>query len=482
MITRGSVISSLIWKFLERSSVQLVNFILTIVLARILTPEDYGLIALVVVFINLASVFVEGGLNTALVQKKKVDQLDFSTIFYTSIAFAISLYVILFFCAPVISSFYDNESLISVVRILGLSLVLYAINSVQKAFLTKKLLFKKLFYSSLGAVVISGCIGIIMALQDCGVWALVTQSIVSQFSVTIIMWYTVKWRPTLEFSIERFIGLFDFGWKIFASNLLTTTFQNVRSLIIGKIYSAESLAFFDRGKQFPSLIVDNINSSIQSVLFPVLSESQDNRDTVKAMIRRSIKTSSLIIFPIIFGIAILAEPSVKFLLTDKWLGAVPFIQIFCMAYLFMPMQIANLEAIKSLGYSGTSLKLELIKKCFELAILLITIPISVQAIAWGIVVYNGLCLFINAKPNRKLLNYGVKEQVQDIIPNLGVSFLMGLVLRALLFIPISSGYALVIGVIVGIVVYIGLNMLFKVEAFYYIMEMVGPKLKRYYRQ
>lgn len=480
MFSRGTVFRSFLWKFLEKCSVQLTGFIITILLARILNPEDYGLIALVIVFVNLTSVFVDGGLNTALVQKKNADQLDFSTIFYTSIAVSVLFYILLYIFAPAIARFYDNTSLIPILRVLGVTLIFYAINSIQKAFLVKKLLFKKLFYSSFGAVIISGLAGIVMAKYGFGVWALVTQSILSQLAVTIIMWATVKWRPTLEFSFDRFRSLFDFGWKIFASNLLITAFLNIRSLIIGKVYNAKSLALFDRGKQFPAFIVENINSSIQAVLFPVLSESQDDKESVKAMVRRSIKTSALIIFPVLFGLSILAGPIVRCLLTDKWLGAVPFIQIFCLAYLFMPMQIANVEAIKSLGYSGTNLKIEILKKAVELAILIITIPISVQAIAIGIVAYNMISLFINARPNQKFLNYGAKEQIRDILPSLAISSMMGVILIGLLFVPVSPGWIIVMGIVFGIFAYISFNILFRVESFRYLINVVRPKVKQLY--
>lgn len=474
-VNRRSVISSLLWKFLERCSVQLVSFIVSIVLARILTPKEYGVIALVLVFVNIAGVLVEGGLNTALIQKKNADLLDFSTIFYSSIGVALVFYGILYFSAPSIAIFYNNEELTNVVKVLSLSIFFYAINSVQKAYLTRNLLFKNLFYSSFGAILVSGFIGIFLAINGFGVWALVIQSITSQIATTVIMWFTVKWRPTLEFSWKRFRKLFDFGWKIFASNLLVNVFINIRSLIIGKVYNASALAYFDRGKQFPALIIENINTSVQAVIFPVLSSIQEDRGTVKAMVRRSIKSCAFIIFPLVVGLAIAAEPLVKILLTDKWLDAVPFIRIFCVAYLLLPMQVANLEAIKSLGYSGTTLKLEFIKKIIELLILLVTIPIGVEMIAWGIVLYNFIAMFINIVPNSKLLNYGIKEQILDIFPPLWISIIMGAGMYLVTIFNVTPTLMLTLEIIVGMGLYMVLCILSHNETYCYLKSLVRTK-------
>lgn len=475
--TKHTILQSLFWKFFERCSVQVVSFIVTIILARLLTPQEYGAIALVLVFISTANVIVEGGLNTALIQKKKADQLDFSTIFYASLAIATILYIILFLLSPEIAKFYNNSSLESVVKVLGISLYFSAANSIQKAFLSRNLLFKNLFYSSFGAIIISGIFGICLALKGFGIWALVTQTILTQASTTFIMGVTVKWRPTLEFSWRRFCDLFNYGWKIFLSNMLVNLSINIRSLFIGKVYSSDALALFDRGKHFPALIIENINSSIQSVIFPVLSSIQDDKSSVKSMVRRSIKMSTFIIFPLVITMAVLAEPLIITLLTEKWIGAAPYIRIFCIAYLLMPMQIANLEAIKSLGYSGTTLKIELVKKLLELIILIITIPISVQMIAFGIVVYNFITLLINIQPNKKILNYGLLEQIKDIMPTLIISILMGGIVYTITLIPIAPPWMLTIGIMCGVFAYWGLAVFSKNESYEYAKQTITEKLK-----
>lgn len=469
-LSRNSVLTSFIWKFLERGSVQVFSFIVTIILARLLTPDDYGSIALVMIFISLATVFVEGGLSTALIQKKDCDSKDYSTILYFSLFISVVVYLILFFSAPSIGFFYKKPELESVVRVLGICLFFNAINSVQKAYLSKYLLFKKLFYSSLIGVATSAIVGIWMAYKGYGVWALVTQQLVSTFLITFVMWFTVKWKPTPIFSIRRFYKLFDFGWKIFLSNLVVSLFVNIRSLIIGRAYSASSLAYFDKGKQFPSLIMDNIITSIQSVMFPVLSIEQDNRVKVKAMMRRSTSVSSYVIFPLLVGMFVIAKPLTIALLTDKWIGVVPYIQIFCIANIFMPIQNVNMVAIKSLGYSNITLKLELIKKVLEVTILVVSVFFGVKAIAWGVVLYNLICVFINLYPSRKLLNYGYKEQLNDVVPSLFIASFMGLSIYWIQILNLSNFIIVIIQILIGGIIYYLLSRLFKVDSYLYIMN------------
>ena len=308
-----------------------------------------------------------------------------------------------------------------------------------------------------------------------GVWALVAQSLVSQCATTMIMWFTVRWRPTFEFSWRSFSTLFSFGSKILATNFLITFSVNIRNLIIGKVYSSASLAYFDRGKQFPSLIIDNINSSIQSVLFPVLADQQDSKESVKTIVRRSIKTSTYIIFPLVIGLMVVSEPLIRCLLTDKWIGAIPYIRIFCMMYLLMPMQIANMEAIKALGHSGTSLKIEIIKKIIELIILIVTVPISVIAIAWGLVVYNVVSIFINTYPNKKLLDYDILSQIKDILPALLISIAMGFTIIMFNQFEFAPWVMLLADFVIGVVVYLILSNLFRLEAFKYLWGLVLRK-------
>ena len=470
--SRNTLIGSTIWKLFERMSSQVVSFIVSVLLARILLPEEYGVIAILLIFINIANVVVDGGLNTALIQKKNADEVDFSTILYVSIILAAALYILLYLLAPAIAKFYDNDILVPLLRVLSLNLFFNSFNSVQRAYVSKHMLFRKLFLSSFGAVVVSGILGIVMAYNGFGVWALVGQQLVSQIVTSCIMWFTIKWRPLCVFSYDRFKRLFDYGWKIFVTNLVIVLYGNIRGLIIGKMYSPTSLAYFERGKSLPALFMENINSSIQTVLLPAFSDQQDDRLRVKQMMKRSMKLNCFVTFPLLVGLFVVAESLVEVLLTEKWMLAVPFIRIFSIAYMFLPMQIANLEAIKALGYSSTTLKLEIIKKSIEIIILILSFMINVYAVAWGIVIYNAISLLINLSPNIKILNYGYSEQLKDILPLVFASLLMGGITWSIYWFQLNVYITLALQLLVGGISYFLFSKLFKVDSLEYIIDAI----------
>ncbi|WP_391116734.1 lipopolysaccharide biosynthesis protein [Psychrobacillus sp. L3] len=468
-VTKSKVLSSLFWKLMERGGTQGIQFIVTIVLARLLLPKEFGLIVLVSIFIAIAGVFVQSGFNTALIQKKDADEVDFSSVFYLSLIVASLLYIILFFSAPFIATYFEEPYLTPVIRCLSLTLFFGAFNSIQIAVIARNMQFKKLFVSSFGAIIISGILGIVMAYASFGVWALVGQQLTNQLLVSVILWFTVKWRPKLIFSIERIRSLFSFGWKLLASSLLDTLYNNIISLIIGKLFSPATLGFYNRGEQFPSLIVSNIDGSIQSVMLPTLSSYQNNKQRVKEIVRRSIVTSSFIVFPMMVGMATIAEPFIKIVLTAKWLPAVPFVQIFCASYAFWPIHTANLQAFKALGRSDVFLKLEIFKKILGLVILGISIRFGVYGLALGVFISSILSTFINAYPNLKLIDYSFQEQWKDIIPSLLVSWVMGAVVYSLQWIGMTIILTLIVQVLVGIVVYVGLAKVFRLESYTYLV-------------
>lgn len=470
--SRGTIIKSFLWKWFERLSAQLIQFVVTIVLARLLLPSEYGIIALIAIFIQLCDVIIDGGFNTALIQKKNADNTDFSTIFFFSLGMSVVLYGLMFVGAPAIAHFYEQPELVPVVRVLSLSLPLYAFNSIQRAYVSKHMLFQRLFYSSLGAIVLSGFVGIFMAYHGYGVWALVGQNISNQLFTTVIMWFTIRWRPEFVFSTQRFKALFDYGWKIFGANMITTLFVNIRKLVIGKFYAPASLAYYEKGEQLPSLVMSNIFSSVQAILLPTFSEAQDDRVKVKSMMRRSTKLSCFFIYPLMAGMIAAAKPLVVFLLTEKWLPVVPFVQILCVANFFRPITLSNWEAIKALGYSGITLKLEIVKKVADVAILVVTAFIGVYAIAWGCVLFNLICVFINLAPNKKLLGYGVAEQVKDAVPTLLIALTMGAGVYWIQFLNLSNIVILILQFVLGVGVYAGLSLLFKEESMMYCIEMI----------
>lgn len=466
--TKGKVINNLAWKLMERGGVQGIQFIVQIVLARVLSPDDYGIISLITIFIALSNVFIQSGFNTALIQKKNADEEDFSSVFYLSLLTALILYIILFFTAPFIANFYGIKELIPVLRILSITLFFGAFNSIQNAVVSKTMQFRKLFFSSVCAVFISGTIGIILAYLGFGVWALVVQQLLNQISITIILWFTLKWRPKWIFSIDKIGNLFSYGWKLLVSSLIDTLYMNLRGLIVGKVYTSQMLAFYSRGEQFPQLIVSNINGSIQSVMLPTLSAEQENKKRVKELVRRSIVTSSFLLFPIMIGLAVVGEPLIKILLTDKWLPCVPFMQVFCLTYALWPIHTANLQAINALGRSDIFLKLEIIKKVVGVTILIISMFYGVYAIALGGLLSGIISSFINSYPNLKLLDYSYREQIKDILPSLILSIGMGLIVYCILFLNLSPYLTLLIQVFTGAIVYIGLAKLFKLECYEYL--------------
>ena len=472
------VLSGLFWKFGERIAAQLVTFVVSIVLARLLTPADYGVIAIVNIFITIANVFVDSGFGNSLIQKKAADKLDFSSVFYFNIASSIVLYAILYLVAPIIAQFYNMPVLTSVLRVLGLRLIVAGINSVQHAYVSKHMMFRRFFWSTLFGTLLSSIVGIAMAYNGYGVWALVGQYMTNTTVDTVVLWFTVKWRPIRGFSLERLKSLFSFGWKLLVSSLINTIYSKIRQLCIGKVYTSEDLAYYNRGEHFASFVVTNINTSIGAVLFPMMSTQQEKTDIVKSMTRRSIKTASYIMFPLMMGLAVIAEPFIITLLTDKWIESVPYLRIGCFIYALMPIHTANLQAINAMGRSDIYLKLEIVKKLVGVGVFLVSIPHGVIAIALSGIVTSLATSIINAFPNKKLLNYSYIEQIKDIFPSLLLSAVMGLCVYVFGLLQISPLPMMIIQIVSGGLIYVLLSLLFKIESFAYIRGAIKNILKR----
>ena len=395
-VESNNVLKNFIWRFAERCGAQLVTFIVSIVLARILAPEDYGKIALITVFTTILQVFVDSGLGTALIQKKNADELDFSSVFYFNFVVCIILYIGMFLAAPFIAQFYNDLSLTPIIRVISLTIIISGVKGIQQSYVSKNMLFKRFFYSTLGGTVFSAALGIGMAWAGAGVWAIVAQQLSNTAIDTLILWITVKWRPKKMFSWKRLKSLLSFGWKMLVSSLLETVYTNIRSLIIGKMYSSSDLAFYNQGDKLPNVIVNNINTSIDSVLLPTLSKEQDDKERVKNMTRRAIKVSTYIMSPLMMGLAFCATPIVEIVLTEKWLPCVPFLQIFCITYMFFPIHTANLNAIKAMGRSDLFLKLEIAKKIIGTVLLVSTMWFGVRVMAYSLLVSTLTSMIINS--------------------------------------------------------------------------------------
>lgn len=465
-----TVFNNFLWRFLERCGAQGVTFVVSIVLARLLDPAVYGTVALVTVFTTILQVFVDSGMGNALIQKKNADDLDFSSVFWFNITVCTVLYTGMFFAAPLIAKFYDMPELTPVVRVISLSLIISGVKNVQQAYVSRNMLFKRFFFATLGGTVGAAVIGILMAYHGFGVWALVTQMLFNAFVDTVILWITVKWRPKLMFSFERLKGLFSFGWKILVSSLIDTVYNDLRQLIIGKLYTSADLAQYNRGKQFPQLIISNINTSIDSVLLPTMSSEQDNRDRVRAMTRRAIRTSTYIMAPMMMGLSVCAEPIVDLILTEKWLPCIPFLRVFCFTYMFYPIHTANLNAIKAMGRSDLFLKLEIAKKIVGLVALLSTMWFGVMAMAYSLLVTSVCSQIINSWPNRKLLGYSYINQLKDILPNIVLALFMGICVYCVQFIGLSDIFTLLIQVPLGAAIYFAGSKLLHLDSFEYIIS------------
>lgn len=429
--TKNQIVNGLFWKVMENGGSQGIQFVISIVLARLLSPDEYGIINLVMIFVTIANVIVQNGFGTALVQKQQADERDYSSVFYVNLAAALVIYGILYVSAPWISAFYQNPEMAGIVRILALVLFPGAVISVQNAFVSRRMEFKGLCIATVAAVVVSGGVGIAMAGAGFGVWALVGQQLVYYLALAAALFLTVPWRPRLLFAAERVDAMFRFGWKLLCASLIDTLFMNLYGLVVGKLYDEHTMGIYSRGEQFPKLIVTNLGTAIQSVMLPALSARQTHPDQVVSMLRRAIKLSVFLVLPMMAGLAACGDNLVLVLLGEKWMNCVPFLQISCLAYAVWPMDIANLQALNAMGRSDVFLKLEILKKLVGVVILALSIRCgALTFIAWK-AAGDFICTFINAWPNQRLLGYSIRQLWRDILPALFASAVMGMAVYGL---------------------------------------------------
>lgn len=478
MGNRKAVFSNLIWRFMERCGAQLVSVVVSFVLARMLDPAVYGLVAKVTIITSIMLVFVDSGMANSLIQKKDPDDLDFSSVFFFNVAFCLVLYVGLFFAAPLIAEYNGQPELTAIVRVLGLTVVVAGVKNVQQAYVSKTMQFKRFFFATLGGTAVSAAVGIAMAYKGFGVWALVAQQLSNVTINTCVLWLTVGWRPKAMFSLERLRALLGYGWKLLASGLLDTVYNKLREIFIAVFYTDTDLAFYNRGNALPNLIVENINSSIDSVLLPVLSAEQDHAEQVREMTRRAIKVSSYIIMPLMMGLAVCAEPFVRFFLTEKWLPCVPYLRIFCFTYSFYPLHTANLNAIKAMGRSDLFLILEIVKKAVGITALLLTMRLGVYPMALSLLATSVLSQIINAWPNSRLLNYSYLRQLADLLPTILLAAAMGACVYPVSLLGLSDIVTLIIQVPLGVLVYVLGSKLLRIDSFEYLMSIVKKLVRR----
>jgi len=474
------VLGALLWKFFERIGVNGMQFVLQVILARMLIPADYGVLSMMLIFTSLARVFVQRGFNTALVQNKNVTEEDYSSVFWASLFIAGVLYALLFVLSPVIADFYGVPKIKDYLRVLALILFPGALNSVQIAKLSREINFRKIFVGNIAGIVIAGVAGVVIAYMGGGVWALVAYNLLNVAIACVTMRMIVNLKLRFICNFARLKELFSFGWKILVASLIDTLYQDIRSLVVGKKYSAGDLGYYERGKQFPQFVTSAINTSVQSVMLPVMSKKQTEPAQVKAIMRRSVSMSSYVILPLLAGMAAVAEPVVRLLLGEKWLPCVPFMQIYCFTMAFIPIHSCNLQAISAMGRSGINLVLEIIKKVIGLTALVIATFCfdSPLAIAMTGVFTTVISFFVNAYPNKKLIGYSYLEQIKDVLPPFVLSVMMAALVLMVGQLSLPTLVRMMVQIFVGVVFYVLASVVFKLASFRYLLSVIKGFLRK----
>lgn len=474
---RNSVLGSFFWKLCERFLSQGIAFVTSMVLARIVAPEDYGDIAIVMVFTNLAAVFINSGFGTALIQKKDARDLDFSTMFFCSLGCSALIYGLLFAAAPLVAAFYGNPELVRILRVYGLQVPLGVYQSIQLAYISRHMLFRKVFVSSVINAVVSGTVGIGAAIAGFGVWALVMQSLTATITNTVVLSFLIPWHPRLEFSKTSAKNMMTYGSRILAADLSGTFFTEVRSLIIGKVYTSADLAFYNKGMQIPQLLTNNLSAVMVSVMFPTLANHSEDLVQVKTMSRRSMRVLAYVIAPCMLGLAAVMKPLILLLFTEKWAQTIPFGQILSIGLSAGILSDLSLQILKAIGRSDVVLGLEIKKKPMYVLLLIIGTRINVLGLAAAMLVYDLYATFVNMLQLRKYIQYGLKEQFSDLFPAFSLSAVMAVVVW---LVPAVGGLVLTLGVkvLVGAAIYLLGSVVFRMEAFRYLLNILKEKICR----
>lgn len=443
-----------IWSSIDRFSGQAIQFVFSILIARLLTPEDYGVIAMLGVFLAVSQTFIDSGFGTALIRKVNRTEMDFSTVFYFNILVAIIFYFILFFGAPLIAEFYNTPLLKPITRVISLSLIISSLSGIHNTKLSIAIDFKSKAKASIISALFTGVVSLWLAYAGYGVWALVVQNLCLRIIWTVMMWVYVKWRPQLVFSWQSFKELFSFGSKLLASGLLDTLYNNLYTLVIGKVFSSSTLGVYSKANslaQFPSF---NITSVVQTVSFPVLSTIQNEEERLADVYKRLLKLSAFIVFPLMVGLSAVADPFIRIILTDKWVETIPILQIICFSMMWYPINSINLNVLQVMGRSDYFLKLEVIKKVQGVLFLCLTVPMGIIPMCFGNIINTLLNLIWNTYYTKKLINYGFLEQMKDLLPILIHSLVMGGIVVLIVNYMMTIWLKLIVGVLCGMIYYI----------------------------
>lgn len=474
----NKTIKSVSWSAIERFSVQIIQFVISIILARLVLPSEYGLIGMLTIFIAIAQSFVDSGFSNALVQKKNRTELDYSTVFYFNIVISFLVYIILFFSAPYIASYYREPTLELICKWLGLSLIIQGLSVVQIAKLTVILDFKTQAKASLLAVIISGLVGVYLAYNDYGVWALVVQSLLNNLLNTFLLWAIARWMPGFVFSWKSLKSLFAFGSKLLLSGLLHTIYLNLYNLVIGRKYSATDVGFFNQASlisRFPSV---SLMAIISRAIYPIQCENQDKDQLLASSFIQYLRMSCYLIFPIMIGVAALAKPLIIVVLTEKWLPMTNLLTVLCLGYMWIPIMVLNNQILNVKGRSDFFLKAEIIKKVVGLLILLATLPFGLTIICLGLYLYSIFDMLIIIHFSKKVIKTSYYAQFKSIFPIFFLSVTMGVVMYFSLFVISGAYLQLFLGVVIGLTVYLFFGYLFKIKEFNFLLSKLKIILNR----
>ena len=466
------------WNFMDNILNRGISFIVGIVLARLLSPSEYGLIGIILIFITVFNSIVESGLGTALIRKNDCKDEDYNTVFYSNLCFSVFLFIVFYFCTPLIATFFREPQLDVLGKVMGVILLINALSIIQNTILLKKLDFKGKMYISMGSSLTSGIVGITMAYKGYGVWSLVGQQISRQVTYTTLLWIHNRWVPKIMFSWQSFKELFGFGSNLLIAGIIDTIWNQLYQIIIGRCYTPRSLGLYTKANEFGSIFSSNLTSVVQSVSFPALSKLQDDLVKLKDGYKKVITCSMLLSFPLMMGMAAVAEPMIRVLLGDAWLPCVPFLQIVCFQQLLYPLHAINLSLLQVRGRSELFLKIQIIKKFFSAIPLVLGVFVGIYYMLFGSVIVGFIAYYINAYYSKPLLDYSIKEQIKDIAPSFVISLSMAILVFLESLLPFQAYILLCFQIPTGIVVEILLCEVFKLKEYIEIKNIVLSAIKR----
>lgn len=476
MSLKKQAASGFIWAFVQQFSVQAVNFSISILMARLLLPFEFGLMGMIYVFFTIGNVLLDAGLSQSLIRTIDVDQEDYSTVFYFNIFLGFFLYIILYISSPFIAEFYNQPILSSLIRVYSIFFILGSFTTVQNAILVKQMKFKKLMSISIPATIIGGVSGVLFAYSGFGVWSLVFSTLITTFLNGLLLWIFSSWQPKLIFNKEKFKKHFNFGYKLSLTNLIDAVFGNIYQIVLGRFYTPRIVGYFARSESMKQIAVYSVSTTLTKVTFPLLANIQDDRERLSVVYRKILQAVIFSTTPVLFILTVLAKPLFIFLFTEKWVEAVPYFQMICMGALLMPINNYNINLFSIIGRSDIILKLEIIEKPILVILVIVAIPFGIMPLLGTQIIYAIICFFINVAYSKKVLNYSHLEQISDIVSvlilNICIAFIVYVCNQFMVSQNISNIVQIIIGIFIFTFIYLSAAYFFKMKGFLNIVEIL----------